>query len=607
MLPDYKNIPLQKLLVCWTSDKLFENESKIIFSNNEMFLSVIYENFEPKPLFISIDNYEVIILGNPIINNIIDKHLCVKELLKHKFSSNKISEIDGEFLFIFFNRENLSIKVINDRFSSIPVYYYHDNNQFIASFAYNDLWNYLNKLKKIQICQDSFYEMIHFRRIFDDKTYDKLSKFLTPSSHLTFINNNLNIIKYWEPNFNTLKISLNRASILLADYIKKSILKKTSDKKKTGLFLSGGFDTRTILAGFSDPPVCFTASYNKKGNREFEVAQKLCQLKNSSHYHLQFTDNHFTNILKKAVFQVGGMHQANSVFMGYRDFIKDKCEVLFHGHGFDYMFQGMYLPSSHLKIFNHNFQYKFLNSVPENVVDFFIKNAPYRVKYPFINNFIHKSHIDNLKNNLNNNLNELFNYVKNKTHNRFKQLEYLTFHALTRHYSYSDHAGIHTNTEQRTISFDNDIYNFFLKLPIKYRFDRLVLRKTLKILDKRFFTIYHANTNLPLGSSLYQTFFELKKKILKALKIIPRDKPQETHLQRTWPTHEWIIRNELEINFIAKSIIPGCSLEKIEFLDLKSLQEEINKWLNNGNDYPYSKEMGDFVWSLITLKIFLDQ
>ena len=169
------------------------------------------------------------------------------------------------------------------------------------------------------------------------------------------------------------------------------------------------------------------------------------------------------------------------------------------------------------------------------------------------------------------------------------------------------HWSIHTNAEQRTISFENNIYNLFLKLPIKFRFDRRVIRKSLNFLDSRFSNVKHANTNLPIGSSFYQTLHEFKKKILKALKIIPRDKKQNTHLQRTWPTHEWIIRNEKNIRSRALRIGPQCSLQKLNFLDLNKINLEINNWLTNSKNYKYSKEFGDFVWSLITIETLLKE
>tara|TARA_B100001059_G_scaffold20638_1_gene16753 strand:+ start:10255 stop:12078 length:1824 start_codon:yes stop_codon:yes gene_type:complete len=607
MLPNYSNIPLQQFMVQWVPTNQINPQSQIIYSDIDFSFGIIEKGFEPLPEIFDHINFKVIVIGNPIYQSIIDKRGSAKFILDNEFELSKIQELNGEFLFVFFDTINQRVIIINDRFSSVPFYYLNNESGFIGSFAYNDLWNYLKEKNQLEIRHEAFYEMIHYRRIFGDKTYDKSSRYLNPASILECSKDIISEIKYWEPNFDKLKISLKKAGQMLADFLKQSVKEKTSDGKRAGLFLSGGFDTRTLLAAFDRSPVCFTATYNTTGNREYTVAKELANLKNSPHHHLQLTDNHFSNILDKAVYQVGGMHQANSIFMGYRDFIRDKADVLFHGHGLDYMFQGMYLPSSHLKISNHTFSYKSLNKVPDNVVEFFINNAPYRVKYPYINDFIKEPFKESFDSQLKKDLNKIFEFVKSKTTNKYNQLEYLSFNALSRHYSYSDHAGIHTNAEQRTISFDNNIFDLFFRLPIKYRFDRVVLRKALRILDKRFFAVSHANTNLPLGSSAYQTFFEIKKKILKAVHLMPRDKPTDTHLQRTWPTHEWLIRNEDYIFDIAKVIGPGCALEKIDFLDLEKLQIEIRKWLDNPNDYSYSKEMGDFVWSLITLEVFLRQ
>lgn len=610
MNPDYSNIPLQKFILKVSNQKkdstfsiLCENKDKNIS------LEIMEKFFEPKIEYIDESNYQILVLGNPVWNDKIDKKDLPIQILKSGFNNNLIKKIDGEFLIIYYHKNKCSIKIINDRFSSIPIYYYTDKDKFIASYAYNDLWLYL-KNENIDLCYEAFYEMIYFRRIFSDKTYDKKSKFLLPASILSWKNNSLEINKFHENDYKDLKTSISQSGKLLAKSLKQSIKQKTSDNKRNGLFLSGGFDTRTILSAFENSPSCFTATYNKKGNREYEVSRQLANLKKSNHYHLRIKNNHFSSIINKAVMQVGGMHQANSIFMGYRDSIKSKVDVLFHGHGLDYMFQGMYLPSSHLKIGNHTFSYKYMKKIPRNIVDYFINEVPYRVKYPYIHKFIKDDYKATLEKKLFEQINSLYEYIKTRTSDKYKQLEYFSFHAPSRHYSFSDHASIHSNTEQRTITYNNNLYELFCKLPVVHRFDRRVLRKALFFLDKRFFKIYHANTNLPLGSSLYQTFFEIKKKILKAFKIIPRDKSTDTHLQRTWPTHEWIIKNEIDIKSVALSIKPGCGLSKLKFLNLEKIEIEIKQWLNYSDkniEYPFSKEMGDFIWSLITLEIFLNQ
>lgn len=55
----------------------------------------------------------------------------------------------------------------------------------------------------------------------------------------------------------------------MAELMKESVRQKTSDGKRYGHFLSGGMDSRSVLAAFDSPPVCFTTIAD---NREQRVA-----------------------------------------------------------------------------------------------------------------------------------------------------------------------------------------------------------------------------------------------------------------------------------------------------------------------------------------------
>ena len=51
-------------------------------------------------------------------------------------------------------------------------------------------------------------------------------------------------------------------------------------------------------------------------------------------------------------------NQFSPIFSGNRDKISPIADVFFHGHGLDYMFQGMYLPSRPIRLFGKNTYYK---------------------------------------------------------------------------------------------------------------------------------------------------------------------------------------------------------------------------------------------------------
>jgi asparagine synthase (glutamine-hydrolysing) len=521
-----------------------------------------------------------------------------------------LSSINGEFLIIHFDKRKNILTVVNDRFTSLPFYYYCKNGVIIGSFAYNDLWLLLHQMGELKIRDESFFEMLWLRRILGTKTLDRNSLFLPPAHYLTYDGKTPHLEAYWYPDYTKdYSISVKNHSIKLAEVIKQSIIRKTTDQKKYGLFLSGGLDTRTILSAFDQSPICFTASYNIKGNREFEVAHELAREKGAKHIHLLIPPDHFSNILDFAVKQAVGMYQANSIFMGFKDIVSREVDVAFHGHGFDYMFQGMYIPAKKYQIFSRKLVAKRLAPLGPDLVSEFLYKVSYRLKFPHLLEFIRCENRNYFMESLNEEARKLLSHARMLSDNPYDQWDYLTFHALSRHYSYTDHASIHTNVEQRTISFDNDIYNLYLSLPVEKRFDAKVLRGALQYLNPQLAKIKSANDGYPIASSYVKTYYQLKVSFLSRVEIKKRRSTLPGHFVRTWPTHEWIIRNERKITDIAHNLGHSSALGSLPWLDLDKIGQQVKVWLKNPatQNQMISKYTGDFIWSLITLDQFLKQ
>jgi asparagine synthase (glutamine-hydrolysing) len=610
---NYSNIELQKLIVRWSANEKAANvQRKLDFVCESPYstLSIESENFRPEPYYYNNENESICVFGNPIINEKIDRKSTAQFFLTEKASKAFLQSINGEFLIVHFNKRKNIIVVINDRFTSLPFYYYCRNGVLIGSFAYNDLWLLLQQMEVLKVRDESFFEMLWLRRVLGTKTLDKHSLFLPAAHYLVYDGKTVQLKPYWCPDY-TKDYSSNAKdhSERLAETIKRSIIRKTSDHKRYGLFLSGGMDSRTILSAFDTPPCCFTATYSKANNREYDITRELTRVKGAKHIHLQIPPDHFSNILYNAVKLSGGMYEANSIFMGFRDVIASEVDVAFHGHGFDYMFQGMYLPSKRYQIFSKTLMSRRLAPLGVDLVSEFLHKVSYRLKFPFLLDFVREEYRSHLMESLNEEVRKLLSQARMLSDDPYDHWEYLTFHALSRHYSYSDHASIHTNVEQRTASFDNDIYNMYLSLPVARRFDARVQRRALRHLNSQLANIKSANDNYPVASSYVRTCYQLKDYFLKAIRIKKQSRNVHTHLIRTWPTYEWVIRNEKEINNIALNLSNSTSLEILPWLDLGKVGQQISVWLKKPDDQyqGLSKYMGDFIWNLITLDQFLKQ
>ena len=172
--------------------------------------------------------------------------------------------------------------------------------------------------------------------------------------------------------------------------------------------------------------------------------------------------------------------------------------------------------------------------------------------------------------------------------------EYISFNNLTRHYTFSDVLAINSNIEHITISFENDLYDFYQKIPSKYRFDSRVQRTALGKINPSFANLISANTTYPIKYSMYKkffiqviNFFNVNKKNFKGNEFERMGLPLNYLIKHDWKS-------------FLLDIVKSKRLSSIKFLDKKKVDSYIKKSLkqkNPGND--------QFLMMLITIDQFI--
>ena len=136
-------------------------------------------------------------LGRPIIGEKIN----FVETKNYIEDSNLNQQINGEFLIIQIDLKLNKLIVINDRFGSIPFYYYYYKGKFYGSISYVDILKKLSANKILKINEYKVYEFLRYQRIFNDKNYDTKSYALMAYNKLEFKNKKITCKKYWKPKF----------------------------------------------------------------------------------------------------------------------------------------------------------------------------------------------------------------------------------------------------------------------------------------------------------------------------------------------------------------------------------------------------------------------
>jgi len=559
-------------------------------------------------------NFQCIIFGRPISNDIDSKSLI--KFFKHQPEKIpiKLKEINGEFLIFILNKHTFELSIINDRFCSIPIYYIVDKNKIRAAMNFIELYNCNDQAKSSSpiISKDALFEFLWFRRVHGNDTFDKNIKFLMPSSILKIKNASVSRFQYWTPSFKKEEYkSLEEVSEIFISHLTKSIKLKISmlppgSENQIGLFLSGGMDTRTILAGFHYAgikiPTSFTVGFSELG--EFRVARKLTESLNSPHFFLKIPQDCYDSNWDEKFKLSGGMyHFLQNIFLGINHPQLDEMKYFFHGHGFDYLFQGMYLPSNPLKIFSKSTHIKPTVDLDKiiDLPDYFIKNVPYRAWRVNLLDFTVYDQKDLMLNALKSKITAIMDEIKGNSNSNFDLWEYMMINTISRHYSQTDVMGMGTHGEQIKVANDIDLFNFYLSLPLKYRKYASMMRHALNKMNPQLANTISANTNYkikagPVENTLYFAYRSIARKFSTNQKFL-----NPTHDRRTWPDEDDVVRKMPYL----KSQIEGlykceCLREHLDFFDFEAFKNKQDLWMNYG--HPGG---GQFMMCLLSIQRYL--
>ncbi|MBU4376405.1 MAG: hypothetical protein KKD29_02875 [Candidatus Omnitrophica bacterium] len=562
-------------------------------------MAVEEENLHPKPFMCEAESKTLIILGSPIYRERMDSGIIAGEILKRGMDRSFVSEIDGSFLFILYDRATGIFSIASDRFASIPVYYFFDETEFVASVNYADIWRELCKKRDFAINQEAFYEFIYLQRLLGDKTYDSRTKYLNSASILTFSmqTGSLDVVRYWRPDFQKRKGTPTETSRMLADLTRKAILRRTSDGKRYGLLLSGGLDSRLVLAALDKRVECITLGPYK--NNEYLVAKALADAKKYPHSFIKRKEGHYASILEEAVFLGGGMNMyIHAHFLDFDEEFRAKADVLFHGHGFDYMFQGKYLPYETVKILNKKTYLKKRIPIEKDVTSKFLSKISYRLKSVDPLSLVTHKEKERMRGSLVASAAKVVEGGNDCANDPHDLWEYLVMHNLSRHYTFLNLCSMRTAVEERTAAFDNELFDFYLSLPPESRLNKKIFTDAIKLLSEDFYRIKSANTNFNIyDSDLMLTAKLSANKILRQLGLSASLPPSQA--DRSWPVKADIIKQSGKIMAIVRALTDSEALNTLGFFDMDAIKRYLGRHLAGKADH------SDLILTLVTIDTFI--
>lgn len=556
--------------------------------------------FRPAPVIADDGRNCVAVLGSPIWKERVDAEAVAEAWLRAGDIPAFMRGFDGQFLLLRLERASRRLVIANDRFTSIPLYWAESGDRLIAATLYSDLFSRLRRQSGFKLNREAFFEFLWLQKLNGDKTYDNVSRFLMPATMLTLGEGQKVQSRYWRPDFAKSDRSESEAGAIFTDLLRASIRRRTSDRaaKRYGHFLSGGHDSRTVLAAFDAPPSCFTVSFSD--NYEVACARRAAEAVTAPHHFLKLPADHFLRHLDDLARLSGGMYAFDhGLFVGLEQEVQRRADVVFHGHGLDYLFQGMYLPARWVTLFGRPTFFRRLTPLDGDIAETFLQKISFRLKNVDLMNLVVPDRRRPMAESLHGSVEEVLAGGEDVCRTDYDRWEYLIVHALARHYSQPNIASKLTCAEQRTPSFDNDLFDFYCALPARLRLTGQMLRRALWRLNPALARIPTGNWGIAAGASpAYKTAFLMGRKMLRHATGIETFRAP-TLADRTWPDRALYLREHPELFAKMREAIRSPELrDALDFLDWTKIEGRCEEFARD------SAAAGLLV-SLLTLHRFL--
>lgn len=505
-----------------------------------------------------------------------------------------LKELNGSFCFAIYNLTTHELLLVNDRFSSHSLFYYlTDKGTLLFGTQLSSIIRSFEVPRELDV--RSILEFFTFQRVLGKKTFYEDINVLSPATVLRYREGNISFNSYWEQRYKEEKHPEKYYVDKLAETIKKSVGRRTRGNHRFGILLSGGLDSRTVLAASDKKMVCFTVGDFE--NREVKIAKRIVKVKGCKHVFFKRELDHYANLVDKAVEIGDGMQSfAHAHFIGFFDQIQKKCDILFHSFGNEGYFRGTHLPRRSVKLLGKCLFNVFNKLSNEDLPYKIIKKLKSSLYQKNPQQLFSKSYLSILDSVLLNSVNNILTETESTCPNIYDKFLWFDTHYISRYPSFLFEKSIRSFIDERNILFDNDLQDLHLKMPLSMRSTSKIWKKALAKLGPKIAAIPNSNTGV---SPLIPEFLEwglvlIRKAINKIYSIKYYQVPHPIYTQGAWPNFTELIKYNKKMKKLMSNTLGDSECLNPTIFNIQRIEEMFEEHLNGKNDYT------EFLFLLLT-------
>ncbi len=497
--------------------------------------------------------------------------------------------LNGSFCFAIHDALNKQLLVATDRMASWPVYYAVTQTGELAFST--EIYSLLQSgMLQAKLDIRALVELLGLQRVYGDKSLVEGISWLRPGTLLRWTPEKVSFDTYWKPIYKAVSGSVEDYAEEMARVVRRALDSRMRDGRTAGILLSGGLDSRMILAGSESTLKCFT--FGDYENREYQIARRISAARGFPSIFLQRERGHYLRLLAPSVRIGSGMYAFNHAHpVGFVNKIQEVygCDVLFHGFAPELLFRGTNIPYEvkQFRGIKYGRKVHFIGSEKELQSRILKRNyslfslKPWKVLRSVDENLVFECYRDTAK--------MLCTEAMSFANNPMDAYWWPDLHYHSRYPSYLFQMSLRPFVIERGVVFDNDMIDLHLHMPTEMRCGNRVWIRALKKLCPPLAGIPDANTGCPptLPEPL-QFLYSSRMKVFEGLpfawRLASRKDYRNPHPEGlsplSWPRFDWMIIHDAPFRRKIEEVIFNPKYIDPEIFDVSEVRRIFHNHVN---------------------------
>jgi asparagine synthase (glutamine-hydrolysing) len=503
-----------------------------------------------------------------------------------------LRELDGSFAFALHDARARELVLGNDRFSSRPLYYGRLPSGALV-FGSQVRTAVQSGIAR-ELDERAVRELFQYQRVHATRTLLRSVSMLAPGTLLRASSTGDTQQSWFVPEYRPETRSLPEWADALADGFRRSTARCLQRSRSAGVLLSGGLDSRMVVAASDRPLVCL--HFNDAPNREFETARRVAGARGFEFRFLQRPPDHYAASHERGVDISDGLYgYHHSHHIGLVP--PDSVDVVLHGYVPELFFRGTNLPKLDRTILGRRFWTADLESLQvldrtinrDNVAAHLQRRLKYSLHAKGLHRFFRERWARDFDAQMLESANELVREARDRS---AEPLDWFIWPDTRYHCKYPSwlfELAVRPYHAERSVVLHNHIVDLHLRMPVEMRADSRVWKQAVRRLNPAVAAVPDANTGRALFPTPGQLAREAAVRVGRRFGLAaPLSEPAHErpwHTDGSWPAFGPMLTHEPQLNALLMRTIDDPEAIDPEIFDVPRIRAAVDEHLRGLHDH----------------------